>query len=97
MRRWPRYSRLSRSTANNQGGDNTPFHFSKWFETQVQATARKMEAEKLDVCVIPDGQGMVLLRIDSAEFRRRSGALAGVIKLPIRSVGGGCTFIVATS
>lgn len=69
--------------------------FAKDFESQIQATATKMENEKLDVCEIPNADGMVLVRRTSAECRRRLNNKSGNMMLPFVTPDGKCDFIVS--
>lgn len=58
---------------------------AKQFEAQVGEAARKMVAEKLDVCEIPGSSGMVLVRIGSPEYEHRLQAnlIAMIIPIPV--------------
>ncbi len=73
-----------------------PFQLSEDVKAQLPAIIQKMEQERLDVCAIPNGFGAVVVRVDSAEFRRRSGPRSGVLRIPIANPGGGFDFVVFT-
>jgi hypothetical protein len=68
--------------------------FAGWFEVQIRATAQKMAIEKLDVCEIPEGAGMKLLRHDSDECRRRLAIGPKSISMPMPIVIDGCLYVV---
>lgn len=71
-------------------------HFTKSFEVHVKATARRMVDEKLDVCEIPEGNGMFLVRRGSAEYKRRL-ADPVILMVPVPEPLDGCHFVVCTS
>ena len=56
---------------NYQDGNRTQVDFAQSFDVQVEATARKMVKEKVDVGEIPGSNGMVLVRIGSTAHRFR--------------------------
>ena len=56
--------------------------FSSYFKPKVESTACRMVMESMDVCEIPDGLGMVLVRVNSDEYQRRLGVDSRVIMFP---------------
>ena len=52
------------------------------FAVQVEHTAAKMVEENMDVCPIPRGLGMVLVRTGSIEYQHRLDTEPLVIMIP---------------
>lgn len=69
--------------------------FASSFKVQVDATAEKMVKAGLDVCEIPEGLGMVLVRMGSAEYRRRRDAIPRIMMMPKVVSVDGHNFIVS--
>jgi len=69
--------------------------FATSFEVHVEQTAAKMAKENLDACEIPEGLGMVLVRVGSIEYQRRLDATPMIMMIP-KVVSVGCHgFIVS--
>lgn len=45
--------------------------FARDIDAQVKTTTQRMVAEGLNVCELPDGGGLVLVRLGSVECHRR--------------------------
>lgn len=67
--------------------------FTKSIEAQVAATARRMIAENLDVCEIPEGSGMVLLRRGSACYKETLADMSALL-VQVPEPVDGCRFVV---
>jgi hypothetical protein len=59
------------------------FQLASAFKVQVEATAQKMVNDNMDVCEIPEGLGMMLVRVGSDEYRRRRDADSHSMIMPL--------------
>lgn len=70
--------------------------FAKDVEAQIKATIQRMVVEGLDLCELPNGGGLVLVRLDSIEYQRRL-ADSTVLMVPAPRTADGCWFFVCSS
>jgi ankyrin repeat protein len=84
---------LSVPPAGKQG----VLQLAQGFDALVEATANRMINEKLDVCEIPDGNGLMLVRLGSTEFLRRRAAKPRVMMFVIPSSIGKGAFVLSSN
>lgn len=69
------------------------FELAEALRRAVEVTARKMDAEHLQMCAIPDSPGMTLFRHGSTAYKARCKQNPPP-ELPIPVVMEGCVFII---